>query len=153
GWSGPAMGNANLEGSLPLVAKQLYLFFTGSYYLGWPLASPGPATTAFAIGSCALLAGATILQVYRVATRQYCALSHLLFATVCATLAGEWILLPARDARYFLPLSAPFVALAGVELADLVDRGIVQRRAAVGLALAMLVLGSASLVEFRRFNF
>src|SRR5262249_21624941 len=103
-WNGPPMGNAHLVESLPLVARQIYVYFTGSYYFGWSVASPGPATTATAIIWCVLLASAALVQGYRLATKQHCALSHLLFAAVCATLAAEWLLLPARDARYMLPL-------------------------------------------------
>ena len=60
-------------------------------------------------------------------------LVHALFVSVWAPLAGQWLLLWARDARYLLPLSAPLVALAGVELADLVSRRVIRKRHANSL--------------------
>ncbi len=153
GWAGPAMGNADVIGSLPRVARQIYVYFTGAYYLAWPLDSPGPATTGMAIVWCVLLAGTVLVQGYRVATKQYCLLSHALFAAVWATLAVEWLLLTPREARYLLPLAGLLVPLAGVELIDFVDRKRVPRAMAVALTSAMLLLGAASLVEFRSFNF
>jgi hypothetical protein len=152
-WTGPAAGNTNLLGSLPGVARQIYVYLTGSYYLWWAIDPPGPATRAIAIVWSIALAAAVLIQLYRVLTKQYCVASHVLFGSVLATLVATWTLFNARDARYLLPLGAVLVALAGIELIDLVDRGLMPRRAAIAGAATSLLLGSLSMREFRDFNF
>jgi hypothetical protein len=152
-WGGPTIGNPDLAGSLPRVAHQIYLALTGAYYLYWPVDPPGAATVAVAIVWSAILPATVLLQLYRLVTRQYCLLSHLLFLAVWATIVAEWTLLIARDPRYLLPLVAPLVALAGVELVDLVDRRLVPKSAAA-LAAAVVALSSAvSMREYSAFNF
>jgi hypothetical protein len=101
----------------------------------------------------ALIPAALLLQIYRLVTKQYCLLSHLLFASLVSTLAAEWVLLSARDARYLLPLSAPLVILAGVELADLVDRRRLGGRIAFAMTATVLLLGAVSMNEFQSFSF
>ena len=58
-----------------------------------------------------------------------------------------------RDGRYLLPLSALLVALAGVEVSDIVDRRIVSARTALAAAFALLLVGAVSMREFRDFNY
>jgi hypothetical protein len=152
-WGGPTMGNPDLLGSLPRVANQIYVALTGSHYLYWAIDPPGPATRIVAVVWCAALPVAALVQIYRLVTRRYCTLSHLLFLSVLSTLAAEWILLSARDARYLLPLSSLLVALAGVDLLDLSERRLFPRSAVVVTTTILVVLGSLSLREFREFNF
>jgi hypothetical protein len=152
-WGGPALGNPDLVGSLSRVAHQIYVAQTGSYYLYWAIDPPGRVTTALAVIWCIILAAVTLLQVDCLRTRRFSATSHLLFASLCATLVAQWALLGARDARYLLPVFAILVPLAGVELIDLVDRRVVPRRAAVFLTAAMVLLGSLSMGEFSAFNY
>jgi hypothetical protein len=152
-WGGPAVGNADLFGSLSRVAQQIYLHLTGSYYLSWAIDPPGRATIALAVVWCAVLPAALLMQLYRLVTRRYHPLSHLLFASVAATLAAEWLLLSARDARYLLPLSALLVPLAGVELLDLIERRILPTWTAVAVTAVLLLLGAVSMREFSEFNY
>jgi hypothetical protein len=152
-WDGPTLGNGDLLGSLPAVAQQIYTSLTGSYYLWWALEPPGPVTHALAIVWCAMLPAALLVQLYRLFTRRYCSLSHLLFASMCATLVANWVLLSARDARYLLPLSPLLVVFAGVEFVDLLERRVLSQRAAGAVTLAVLLLGGLSLGEFKAFNY
>jgi hypothetical protein len=152
-WGGPTAGNADLVGSLSRVAHQIYVNLTGSYYLQWAIDPPGPATRVVAVVWCAILAAAVLMQLYRVLTRRYCRASHLLFVAIGSTLIAEWALLGVRDGRYLLPLSALLVGLAGVELADAIDRRIVSAGAAALATVAMVLLGSVSMREFRDFNY
>jgi hypothetical protein len=152
-WGGPVLGNPDLAGSLSRVARQVYVFLTGSYYLLGTLDPPGPVTHVLAIVWCGVLPAAVLLQLYRLVAKRYWLPSHVLFVSVCSTLCAEWALLAARDARYLLPLGALLVTLAGVELVDLVDRRLLPRSAAVCLTAVMLLLGSVSMREFRDFNF
>jgi hypothetical protein len=152
-WGGPAIGNPDLFGSVSRVARQIYVHLTGSYYLQGAIDPPGPATQLLAVVWCGLLAAAVLLQLYRLLTKRYAAASHLLFVAVSSTFFAEWVLLAARDARYLLPLSGLLVPLAGVELADLVDRRLVPKAAAFFLTVVMLLLGSLSMREFSEFNY
>ena len=81
-----------------------------SYYLSWAIEPPGRATIALAIVWCIVLPAILLIQGYRLLTKRYCPLSHLLFVSIGATLVAEWALLSARDARYLLPLGALFAA-------------------------------------------
>ena len=76
-----------------------------------------------------------------------------MFLSVASTLVAEWLLLAARDARYLLPLGAPLVALAAVEVVDLVERRLVSWKPAAFVTCGMLLLGSLSMREFREFNY
>jgi hypothetical protein len=152
-WTGPAIGNHDLLGSLPGVIRQIDVFLSGSYYLSWAIDPPGPATRATTAVWCVALAAVTLAQLYRVIARRYCAASHVVFASLAATLVAPWALLSARDPRYLLPLAAPLVALAGIELGDLVDRRIVPGAVAIGATAMALLLGSMSMREFSGFNF
>jgi hypothetical protein len=145
--------NSDLVGALPAVAQRVYVNLTGAYYLWWAGDPPGPATKILALVWCGVLPAAALMQLYRMLTRRYCPLAHLLFLSVCATLFTEWVLIHARDARYLLPLGALLVLLAGVEVADLVDRRLLSKRTAFGLTLAALLLGSLSMREFRDFTY
>ncbi len=150
---GPALGNPNLLGSLPDVGRQIYLNMTGAYYLWWAVDPPGRVTPVVAWIWCTALPIAGLLQIYRLASRRPCRWSHVFFVALCATLAAEWLMLRVRDARYLLPVSGLLVMLAGVEVSDLIDRGIVPKRAAAGLTAAMLALGAFSLREFSAFTY
>lgn len=152
-WGGPALGNPNLFGSLSRVAQQVYVYLTGSYYLQWAIDPPGPATKILAVVWCVILPALFLMQLYRLLTKRYCPASHVLFVSVCSTLAAEWLLLSVRDARYLLPLAGLLVPLAGVELADLVDRRLAPRSVAFLFTAAMLFLGSLSMREFSEFNY
>jgi hypothetical protein len=152
-WSGPTVGNPHLLASLPAVAHQLYVYLTGSYYLSGTIDPPGPVTTAVAMMWCGVAGLAVLLQVYRLVAKRYCLPSHLLFVSAISTLIAVWTLFSARDARYLLPLGAIVVALAGVEVSDLVDRRLLPRSAALGAAGLVLLLGSLSMCEFSAFNF
>jgi hypothetical protein len=152
-WTGPALGNPNLIGALPGVARQIYVFFTGAYYLSWAIDPPGRVTSALAVVWCAVLALAVVIQVYRLITKRYCIASHLLFLSVASTLGAEWLLLAARDARYLLPIGAPLVALAAVEVVDLVDRRLLSWKTMSVATCGLLLLGSLSMREFREFNY
>jgi hypothetical protein len=152
-WPGPPFGNTDLLGSLPDVGRQIYINLTGSYGQWWPIDPPGPATSLLALFWCGALAAALSLQAYRLVTKRYCLASHLLFLAVSSTLAGEWILLRARDGRYLLPLSALLVLLAGVDVADLVDRRLLPKRAVALLTAALIAVGCVSMREFADFNF
>ena len=152
-WGGPALGNPNLFGSLSRVAQQVYVYLTGSYYLQWAIDPPGPATKILAVVWCVVLTALLLMQLYRLLTKRYCLASHVLFVSVCSTLAAEWLLLSVRDARYLLPLAGLLVPLAGVEFVDLVDRRLVPRSVAFLFAAAMLLLGSLSMREFSEFNY
>jgi hypothetical protein len=152
-WNGPTVGNPALVASLPAAAGQIYLALTGSHYLYWAIDPPGPATIALAAIWCGVLAAVVLMQLYRLITRRYSALSALLFVSVASTLAAEWVLLAARDARYLLPLTGLLVPLAGVELLDLSDRRLVPKAAVYAITAIVVVLGSLSAAEFRAFNF
>ena len=152
-WGGPVLGNPDLFGSVSRVARQVYVYLTGAYYLSWAIDPPGPVTNVLAVVWCGVPAAAAAIQVYRLFSRRYWLPSHLLFVSVCATLLAEWALLGARDARYLLPLGALLVTLAGVELVDLVDRRLLPKRVLAIGTTVMLLLGALSMREFREFNY
>src|SRR4051812_19940176 len=149
-WTGPAIGTSDFV--LSRVARQVYVHLTGSYYLGWAIDPPGMMTAAVAVIWCAILCATVAVQIYRLAARRSNLLSHALFVSIWATLVAEWLLLRARDARYLLPIGAPLVALAGIEVADLVSRRLIPKRGALAVTTVILALGSASMIEFRGFN-
>jgi hypothetical protein len=100
-----------------------------------------------------VLIALAVVQLYRIAARQFALWSHLLFAAVAITLASELVFLHARDARYLLPVGALLVFLAGVEVSDFLDRGVVPGRAAGAGAAVLLLLGAATMREFKDFSF
>jgi len=151
-WIGPTAGNPHLLGSLPRLARQIYVGLTGSYYFGTAVPL-GPVTTNVAWIWAAVLAVAVPVQIARLITRRYLLWSHLLFLSALATLAANWLFLDWRDARYILALHAPLVIMAGVELFDVIDRRWIPVRAgAVAIAL-MLALHAASMAEFWRYTY
>jgi hypothetical protein len=155
-WGGPALGGVDLAAvlqSLPAIGHQIYVNFTGSYYLGWAIDPPGPVTRILAVTWCGILAAAALLQLYRLAARRYLLSSHLLFLGLFLTLVAEALALRARDARYLLPMSGLLIALVGIDIQDLVGRRLPGRRAAFGAACLMLIAGAVSLTEFRSFAF
>jgi hypothetical protein len=150
-WTRPAIGNSDLAGSIPAVFHQLYVNLTGHYYLAIAI-DPGPITAFVAAVWCALLLALTLLQIYRLVSRQYLLWSHLLCTSVVSTLLANWLLLDARDPRYLLPISALLVTWAGIEATDFTKRtrvGRPLRLAAVGFVIA---LGALSMIEFRNFS-
>ncbi len=153
GWSGPALGNPVPWGALYRVAQQIYVNLSGAYYLAWAIDPPGRATSIEAAVWCGLLLVAVLLQLYRVVTRRFHRWSHLFFLGVSITLVTNWLLLFARDARYLLPLSGLLIPLVGIEVVDLVDRRLLPKSVAVGLTAIALIVGSASMLEFRAFSF
>lgn len=152
-WTGPELGNPHVIASLPYVARQIYVYFTGAYYLSGAIDPPGRVTGVLAVVWCGVLALAVVIQVYRLLARRYCIASHLLFLSIAATLGAEWLLLYARDARYLLPLGAPLVALAATEVVDLVERRFVSWKTMSFVTCVVLLLGSLSMREFREFNY
>jgi hypothetical protein len=152
-WDGPSIGNPALIASLPEIAHQIFVNLTGSYYLWWEVAPPGHATTALAYLWCLALPGAALVQIYRLITRRYHLLSHLLFVSVCGTLIAEWLLLSARDARYLLPISVPVVVLGAIDAIDLVEARVVPRWSLVAATIALLLTGGVAMREFSAFSF
>ena len=150
-WTRPAVGNPDLVGSMLPLLKQLYLNFTGSYYLAVPVAA-GPFTRAVALIWLAILILCTGVQIHRVATRRYHFWSHVLFLAVVATLLANWLLLDSRHPRYLLSLNAPLVLLFGFEFFDLVDRGISIRHFVATVAIVLALQGT-SMIEFSRFTY
>jgi hypothetical protein len=151
-WIGPSAGNPQLLASLPRVAMQAYVGLTGSYYFGTAVAT-GPATTVAAGIWTVLLSLAAPVQLARVATRRYLLWSHLLFLSSLGTLAANWLLLDWRDGRYMLALHAPLVFMIGFELFDLADRRPAMRRGVAAVVALMLVLQTASMIEFSRYTY
>src|SRR5579872_1824230 len=64
-WGRAPLGNPDLLGSLPKLAEQIYVNFTGAYYLWWTVDPPGPATKVLAIIWCGLLVAVVLTQCYR----------------------------------------------------------------------------------------
>ena len=152
-WGPPTIGNPDLGGSFPDLLDQIRLSLTGVYYLWAPRDAPGPATHALGLIWCAALPATALAQLYRLVSRRHFPASLLLCLSTWLTLVAEWVLLDARDPRYLLPLSAPLVLLAGVEVADFVDRRWLPRTTAAVITCAMLLLGSLSMFEFRHYNY
>lgn len=152
-WAGPALGNPSIWGTRIRALQQVYITLTGSYYLTSAVDPPGPVTPILAWLWCGAIVAATLIQMYRIGARRPCWWSHVLFAALAATLLANWILLFARDGRYLLPIGALLVMLAGVELSDAIDRGILAARAGGAIVAAMLVAGSVSMYEFRNFAY
>jgi hypothetical protein len=148
-WTRPAAGNPHLLQSLPRLLSQVYVNFTGAYYFGTPLRT-GPVTSIVAATWLAVFALLCAMQIYRLVTRQFLAWSHLLFLSVLATLAANWVLLDWRDARYVLAMNAPLAFLAGVEFFDLADRHRLSFRSGVAALVVVLALQAVALVEFAR---
>jgi hypothetical protein len=150
---GPPIGNASLRDSISPVLHQIFLNLTGSYYLWRTLDSPGPATTTLAVAWCVMLVFVGVAQAYRVATRRFRFWSHVLFVGLCATLVLEWYMMFNRDGRYLLPMSGLLVPLSGIELADLADIGASMDVAVAAVTVTVVLLGSLSLFEFRKFTY
>jgi hypothetical protein len=152
-WVGPAMGNGELATSLGVLADQIHVNLTGSYYLWWPLDPPGAATRALGWIWYAALPIMAVVQAWRLTTRRFNWASHVVFLSLSATLAAVWLLMDDRSGRYMLPLPALLVALASVEMTNLLDTGILARPATNAALAIVLVLGGASAVEFRSHSF
>lgn len=151
-WTRPPAGNAHLLASVPGLLRQLQVNLTGSYYFG-TIVPAGPATAAAAYLWLAVFAVGAVLQIYRLFTRRYLPWSHLLFASVLATLAANWILLEWRDARYVLAVNAPLAFMAGFELFDLTDRFRIPTARYATVIVVVLALQAVSLTEFRHYSY
>jgi hypothetical protein len=151
-WGLPPIGNPDLVGSLPRLLEQIYVTFTGSYYLRFSM-EPGPVTALAAYVWTAVAAAALAAQIYRLLKRRYLLWSHLLFIGALLTIAADWVLIETREARYLLPLGVLVVLWAGVELSDLTDRHAIPARLARALIAGVVALGAVSLPEFARFSF
>jgi hypothetical protein len=151
-WTRPEAGNPDLFGSLPAVMKQVYVNLTGSYYLRTAV-DPGPVTAIVAYLWLGVLAAVLLLQIYRLMARRYLLWSHLLCASVVATLLANWLLLDARDARYMLSMNVPLAFLAGIEFLACADRlRLSNRHRAAAIALVLAIEG-VSATEFARFTY
>jgi hypothetical protein len=151
-WFGPPIGDRHPLQSVPLLFNQVYLNLTGSYYFG-TVVHPGPFTTLVAWMWLVMLGAAVLLQVYRIVSRKPLEWSHWLFASVCSTLAANWVLLEWRDPRYVLAVNAPLVFLAGVEFFDWIDRHCVSPRRAAAVIALVLALQAVSMNEFANYSY
>jgi hypothetical protein len=151
-WSGPAGGNPHVFASLRPLFDQVYVSLTGSFNLANAV-PPGRVTGSIAWLWMVILAAVTLVQLYRLAARRYLAWSHVLFASVVLTIAANWILLDARDARYMLPLGVPLVFLVGVELFDLADRRYVGMRVCVAILALVAATQAVATLEFAHYTF
>ena len=152
-WEPLGIGNHDVLRSVPTVVQQIYVNLTGSYYLRFRFEPPGPISRVLAYVWFGILAVMIVLQVYRLACKRYLLWSHLLFASMSATLLATWLLFDARDARYLLPLSGLLVLLAGIEFLDLVDRKAYSGWGPSATIASVLLLGALSMIEFREFSF
>jgi hypothetical protein len=151
-WTRPPAGNPHLFASVPRLLSQTYVDLTGSFYFGTPVYT-GPVTASLGYFWFAVLGILGLVQVFRVLTRRYLLWSHLLFVSVCSTLAANWILLDWRDARYAMALNAPLVFMAGVEFFDLADRYRLSMRKCAAAILVLVALESVSMNEFRNYSY
>jgi hypothetical protein len=151
-WFGPRAGNRHPLLSLPWLLNQTYLNLTGSYYFG-TVVHAGHATTIMAGLWIGILGVAVLIQIYRALTRKHLLWSHLLFASVGATLVANWVLLDWRDPRYLLALNVPLVFMAGVEFFDLTDRYRVPGRRWMAAIAVVLALEALSMNEFANYTY
>jgi len=100
-----------------------------------------------------ILGAAALLQLYRVLAWKPLVWSHLLFASVSATLAANWVLLDWRDPRYVLALNAPLVFMAGVEFFDFTDRYRVSTRRWMVAIVLVLALQAVAMNEFANYTY
>lgn len=151
-WFGPDVGNPHVLAATGAVLRQVYVNLTGSFYFAQTIV-PGRVTAATAVFWCALLCALLGRQVYRIVTRHHLAWSYLLAASVVLTVAANWLLIEPRDARYMLPLSAPLVFLAGVELFDLADRSAWPARRWVAAIVLVAAVQAVAMREFGGYTF
>jgi hypothetical protein len=151
-WYTPGVGNPHLLASAPALIKQIYVNLTGSFYF-WQTVVPGRVTAATAAFWFGLFFVLLALQGYRLVTRRHLAWSYLLAASIVLTIAGNWVLLEPRDARYMLAMNAPLVFLAGVELFDAADRFRVPLGRCVAAILLVAVVEAVAMREFAGYTF
>lgn len=132
--------------SVPEFLERIYTNLTGSYYL-WVTIPPGPATTAVAWIWSGLLVILLLLQLYRVATRRFLPVSHVLCVSVLSTLLATWLLVTAPEPRFLLPLAALLVSWAAVEAIDLAGRLSVPGWIRVATVGALIALGAVAHLE------
>jgi hypothetical protein len=125
--------------TVPEFLDRIYTNLTGSYYLGITIA-PGPVTSAVAWIWSGLLVTLLLLQVYRVASRRFLPVSHVMCAATLSTLVATWLLVTAPEPRFLLPLAAllvPWVAVEAVDLAGRLRAPAWIRAATVGVFIAL----------------
>lgn len=150
-FGGPQPRNVDAPGA-PGFLERVYTSLTGSYYMGVAI-EPGPITVATTWIWSGLLVALLLLQIHRFATGRFHAVSHVLAASVVATLAATWLFVNAPEPRFLLPLAALLVPWVAVESIDLADRWHVPdwiRAVAVG---SLIVLGALAHVEAGRFAY
>ena len=148
----PRERNADLWGSLPHFLGLIYTHFTGFYYL-WMVADPEPLTAMVAWLWCGLLVAVLLVQIYRLAFRQFLAPSHVLCLSVLSTLIATWVLVSAPEPRFLLPLGALLVAWVAVEAADLAPRLGMPAWAPAATVGSLIALGALSQLEFRGYAY
>lgn len=148
----PRGRNADLLGSLPGYLAQIHTHLTGFYYL-WTTLVPGPLTALVAWLWSALLAAALVVQAWRLASRHFLAISHVLCVSVLSTLVATWVLVSAPEPRFLLPLGAPLVAWVAVEAAALAPRLGVPDWARAATLGSVIAVGVLSQVEFHGYAY
>lgn len=132
--------------SPPEFLDRIYSNLTGSYYLGLPI-DPGSMTVALTWTWSGLLGAMLVLQLYRLATGRFLAVSHVLCVSVLVTLAATWLLIDAPEPRFLLPLSGLLVPWVAVEAVDLSDRLRVPAWTRAATVAGLLAIGAVSLLE------
>jgi hypothetical protein len=148
----PRGRNADLWGSLPFYLEQIYTHLTGFYYL-WTAIDPGPLTALVAWLWYGLLVAMLIVHAWRLVSRRFLAISHVLCCSILSTLIATWVLVSAPEPRFLLPLSALLVAWVSVEVADLTSWLGVPDWARAAVAGSVIALGTLSQVEFGNYGF
>ena len=96
-WTGPPFEVLSYLVAMREMVPQFATTMTGAYYLWWAIEPPGPVTRGLALLWCGALPLTVLLQLWRIATRRFLPVSHLLFASLWVTLAAECLLLGAHD--------------------------------------------------------
>ena len=150
-WTAPhlALGSVTMVRGLQLLPGRLLTSLSGQYYL------KDPRPVGVIVDAAGLLWAVTlvtlgVVQAARVVTRRWTPLSHLLFLAIIGTLITSFTVSErSYSPRYLLPLVGYASVLAAVEL-DTWRRATRIRLAASTVAAVLLVVGAASLIEFRR---
>ena len=136
-WGGPTLGNPDLA-RIAVACRAADLRESDRIVLPAMGDRPaGPATTVLAVVWCVVLPAAVLMQVYRLLHQTV--LPAVAPAVRCRCVrrsSPNGCCSACATRRYLLPLGGLLVLLAGVELADLVDRRLVAEETAVALTLA-----------------
>jgi hypothetical protein len=138
--------------AVPEFLDRIYTNLTGSYYL-WVTIQPGRITAALAWFWSGVLAGLLCLQAYRLITRRFLGISHVLCVATLATLTATWLFVPAPEPRFLLPLAALLVAWASVEAVDLADRLRVAEWIRVAFVGSVIALGALAHLEAADYSY